>query len=80
MDLASDFVVARFMAPKSYTPAQRQTGSGSMGKRVARWATGKEPDHAERFVSHPAVKKASRDVYLYFDNEAKVRAPFDGRN
>jgi uncharacterized protein YecE (DUF72 family) len=39
-----------------------------------------EPDDAERIVSHSALKKASRNVYLYFDNDAKVRAPFDARN
>jgi uncharacterized protein YecE (DUF72 family) len=44
------------------------------------WATGREPSDAERVVPQPAPKRASRDVFLYFDNDAKVRAPFDAQN
>jgi uncharacterized protein YecE (DUF72 family) len=30
-------------------------------------------------IDKPAPKRASRDVYVYFDNDAKVRAPFDAQ-
>jgi uncharacterized protein YecE (DUF72 family) len=32
---------------------------------------------AERVVQKPARKRSSRDAYIYFDNDAKVRAPGD---
>jgi uncharacterized protein YecE (DUF72 family) len=28
-------------------------------------------------LSSPAVRRARRDVFVYFDNDVKVRAPFD---
>jgi uncharacterized protein YecE (DUF72 family) len=28
----------------------------------------------------PKASARRRDVYVYFDNDAKVRAPFDARN
>ena len=34
---------------------------------------------AERVMDRPAPKRASRDVFVYFDNDAKVRAPFDAQ-
>ncbi|HEX2100182.1 MAG TPA: hypothetical protein VHF69_05950, partial [Candidatus Synoicihabitans sp.] len=30
-----------------------------------------------RVIDKPAPKRASRDVFVYFDNDVKVRAPFD---
>jgi hypothetical protein len=41
---------------------------------------GSNPTTRNASSVNPAVKKASRDVYLYFDHNAKVRAPFDARN
>jgi hypothetical protein len=35
---------------------------------------------AHRIASVPATGVPSRDVYCYFDNDAKVRAPFDAQN
>jgi uncharacterized protein YecE (DUF72 family) len=47
--------------------------------RVAAWATGGEPDDTERVIRRPAPKRAKRDVFIYFDNDIKVRAPFDAQ-
>ena len=30
-------------------------------------------------VDKPGPKRAKRDVYVYFDNDAKVRAPADAK-
>jgi uncharacterized protein YecE (DUF72 family) len=30
-------------------------------------------------IPKPAIKRKARDVYVYFDNDAKVRAPFDAQ-
>ncbi len=43
------------------------------------WATGNEPNDAECVIRKPAAKRKARDVYVYFDNDAKVRAPFDAQ-
>jgi uncharacterized protein YecE (DUF72 family) len=45
--------------------------------RVRAWSEGREPQDAER-VGGPAKPKR-RDVFVYFDNDIKVRAPSDAR-
>jgi curved DNA-binding protein CbpA len=46
-------------------------------KRAVAWAAGREPKDAERVIQKPAPKRGSRDVYFYFDNDAKMKAPGD---
>ena len=48
-------------------------------RRVVAWAKGREPADGERVVDQPAPKRERRDVFLYFDNGAKVRAPVDAK-
>lgn len=45
--------------------------------RVAAWAKGEEPNGD--YVMKGAGPKGTRDVFIYFDNDAKVRAPFDAQ-
>ena len=49
--------------------------------RIARWAQGREPDDARLIAPEqkPAARGA-RDVFVYFDNTAKLRAPADARS
>ncbi|MDQ6860105.1 MAG: DUF72 domain-containing protein [Verrucomicrobiota bacterium] len=46
--------------------------------RIKFWKRGKQPPDA-RLVSPVKHKTGARDVYAYFDNDAKVHAPFDAR-
>lgn len=46
---------------------------------VAAWACGSEPYDAERVIQRDAPKRGTRDVFVYFDNDAKVRVPFDAQ-
>ncbi|MEI2418272.1 DUF72 domain-containing protein [Orrella sp. JC864] len=46
--------------------------------RISRWAAGAEPADARR-AGGPAAAAPARDVYCYFDNDVKVRAPEDAR-
>jgi uncharacterized protein YecE (DUF72 family) len=80
MDLTSDFVYCRLHGSEVlYASGYGKKAIDDWARRVAAWATGKEPDDAERVIDKPAPKRASRDVYVYFDNDAKVRAPFDAQ-
>jgi uncharacterized protein YecE (DUF72 family) len=47
--------------------------------RIGAWAEGGEPAGARRASSVPARPRArsGRDVWVFFDNDAKVHAPFD---
>jgi hypothetical protein len=39
-----------------------------------------EPADARKIEARPVTPRARRDAYVYFDNDAKVRAPFDARS
>jgi len=41
---------------------------------------GSEPEDADRVIKESGPKKSQRDVFVYFDNDAKVRAPFDAKS
>jgi len=81
MDLTADFVYCRLHGSEVlYASGYGDKDLDQWAKWVAAWARGKEPSDAERIVNQPAPKKSARDVYLYFDNDAKVRAPVDAKN
>jgi uncharacterized protein YecE (DUF72 family) len=48
--------------------------------RLLAWSEGREPEDANRIDTTPPRARRSRDVYCYFDNDAKVHAPFDARS
>jgi uncharacterized protein YecE (DUF72 family) len=79
-DLTSDFAYCRLhgsevLYASGYdAPALKQWASW-----VRAWARGAEARGGERILRTPAPKRAKRDVYVYFDNDAKVRAPFDAQ-
>jgi uncharacterized protein YecE (DUF72 family) len=78
MDLTADFVYCRLHGSKQLY------ASGYGPKALARWATlakgwaaGRDPRGAERVKPASTPRSSGRDVYVYFDNDAKVRAPVD---
>jgi uncharacterized protein YecE (DUF72 family) len=78
MDLTSDFVYCRLHGDKElYASGYSEKSLDVWRNNVARWAAGREPDHAERIAGPTRPRKAGRDVYLFFDNDVKVRAPYD---
>jgi uncharacterized protein YecE (DUF72 family) len=78
MDLTSDFIYCRLHGSEElYASGYDDAALDKWADRVAAWAQGREPEGAERVVPKPGPKKTWRDVYVYFDNDAKVRAPFD---
>jgi uncharacterized protein YecE (DUF72 family) len=76
MDLTSDFVYCRLHGSEElYTSGYDSKALDTWATRVAAWAKGGEPKDTER-VNGPG-RKRKRDVFVYFDNDTKVRAPFD---
>ncbi|HEX6361487.1 MAG TPA: DUF72 domain-containing protein [Albitalea sp.] len=74
-DLTADFVYARLMRadaaePAGYPPAALDRWA----KACVTWAAGGEPADLPR-VGEPAAKDKARDVFVYFINGAKERAP-----
>jgi uncharacterized protein YecE (DUF72 family) len=80
MDLTSDFVYVRLHGSEVlYVSGYEDVDIDAWARRAMAWATGNEPGDAERVINEAAPKRKSRDVYVYFDNDAKVCAPFDAQ-
>jgi uncharacterized protein YecE (DUF72 family) len=80
MDLTADFVYCRLHGSEElYTSGYGYAALDRWADRVAAWAGGREPRDAERVIEKPGPKRARRDVFVYFDNDAKVRAPADAK-
>jgi uncharacterized protein YecE (DUF72 family) len=78
MDVTSDFVYCRLHGSEElYASGYDDKALDEWARRVAAWARGDEPGDAERVAAK--ARKRRREVYLYFDNDRKVRAPHDAR-
>jgi uncharacterized protein YecE (DUF72 family) len=78
-DMTADLVYIRLHgAEKLYWSGYSEPQLQWWADRIKLWSKGKEPPDARR-VSDGAqrLRRASRDIYVYFDNDAKVRAPWD---
>lgn len=79
MDVTADIVYCRLHGSEElYVSGYDSDSLDQWAQRVADWAHGHEAegDHAS---PQPAPHRSPRDVYVYFDNDAKVRAPFDAQ-
>jgi uncharacterized protein YecE (DUF72 family) len=77
MDLTADFVYCRLHGSQVlYASGYDAKSIADWARRTVDWAEGREPEDAERVMDR-GPKRAARDVYVYFDNDAKVRAPAD---
>jgi len=77
MDLTSDFVYCRLHGSEElYASGYDDAALDAWADRVTAWAAGKEPADAKR-IGPPARASGTRDVFVYFDNDTKVRAPHD---
>jgi len=78
MDVTSDFVYCRLHGSEQlYASGYGDDALDVWAGRVVKWARGEQAD-GRRASVHAAHVRA-RDVYVYFDNDAKVRAPFDAQ-
>jgi uncharacterized protein YecE (DUF72 family) len=80
MDVTSDFVYCRLHGSEEmYASGYTDEALDRWAARIAKWATGSEPEDAEKISSAKPEARKSRDVFVYFDNDLKVRAPFDAQ-
>lgn len=77
-DLCADFVYLRLHGDAElYASGYGATALDDWARRIAAWAAGHEVDDARRASPEPPPRAAARDVYVYFDNDVKVHAPYD---
>lgn len=78
-EVTSDFVYCRPHGSKElYSSGYDPEALDQWAEWVLTWASGGQP--AEGAIDgKPKAERKGRDVYVYFDNDAKVRAPFDAQ-
>ena len=81
-DVTADFVYLRLHGSEElYASGYSEEALEHFAARIKLWAVGLEPNDARRAapdIDPPA--QVPRDIYAYFDNDAKVRAPVDARS
>lgn len=80
MDVTADFLYLRLHGSEElYASGYDDAALDTWAARVASWAQGSQPSDGEYASTLAPPKRKRRDVYVYFDNDAKVRAPFDAQ-
>jgi uncharacterized protein YecE (DUF72 family) len=78
MDITADFVYCRLHGSEQlYASGYDREAIDRWARRVVQWSQGGEVEDGRKASSVNAKSAKTRDVYVYFDNDAKVRAPFD---
>lgn len=91
LDVTADFVYARLHGSEQlYWSGYEDEALEDWAERVAEWASGRTPGNVPasgesfapnqaRCVTGNCATVRPRDVYVYFDNDAQVRAPYDAQ-
>ena len=76
-DVTSDFMYLRLHGDEElYASGYTDAALDRWAARIRAWSQGREPRDAQR-AGQSAARAGARDVFCYFDNDVKVRAPFD---
>ncbi|MCF7202483.1 DUF72 domain-containing protein [Pseudomonas oligotrophica] len=79
-DLTSDFLYLRLHgAEQLYTSGYSDSALDAWSRRIRAWTAGSQPEDAHLISDTPPRRRKQRDLYCYFDNDVKVRAPYDAR-
>ena len=77
-DVTADFLYLRLHGGTDlYAGGYSPDALSWWASRITQWSQGGEPGDASKFCTLRPRKRARRDIYCYFDNDAEVRAPFD---
>lgn len=79
-DVTADFVYMRLHGSQElYRSEYSDAELDHWADRIRTWAGGGQAQDAQRISARPARRRAARDVYCYFDNTDKLKAPFDAK-
>jgi uncharacterized protein YecE (DUF72 family) len=80
-DVTADFVYIRLHGDEElYVSGYTAPALDRWANRISLWSAGSQPPDANLAASPEGIKSRPRDVYCYFDNDVKVRAPVDAHN
>ena len=79
-DVTADFLYLRLHgAEEIYASGYTEEALDRWAGRLKTWQSGGEPADAKKVLDLATPKRKSRDAYVYFDNDMKVRAPVDAQ-
>jgi uncharacterized protein YecE (DUF72 family) len=77
-DLTADFAYVRLHGDEEiYASGYSASALDAWAATISGWARGESPGGPATVGPPGPVRPEGRDVFVYFDNEVKVRAPFD---
>jgi uncharacterized protein YecE (DUF72 family) len=80
-DISADFLYLRLHGSEElYASGYSDEALDRWAARIRLWRAGGEPNDARLIDPDHRAPRRPRDVYVYFDNDAKVHAPFDAQN
>jgi uncharacterized protein YecE (DUF72 family) len=81
MDITADIIYCRLHgSEKLYPEGYTSDGIDTWARRVIAWSRGEEVTDGTRIHPEPGPKRSSRDVFVYFDDDNKARAPFNAQS
>lgn len=79
-DVTADFIYMRLHgAEELYASGYTDEALDRWADRIRLWSQGSQPSDAALISDGKPPPKKVRDVFCYFDNDIKVKAPFDAR-
>jgi uncharacterized protein YecE (DUF72 family) len=80
-DVTAPFVYVRLHGDTQlYASGYGDKALEDWARRIRAWQRGAQPAGDPRIHRAAPARRASRDVYVYFDNDAKVKAPGDAHS
>ena len=80
-DITSDFMYCRMHgSEKLYSSGYTPEAIDGWAERILKWSHGEESTDGVKASMSDGPKQSKRDVFVYFDNDLKVRAPFDAQS
>jgi uncharacterized protein YecE (DUF72 family) len=80
-DVTADFLYIRLHGDKElYASGYTDAALARWAARIRAWRKGSQPDDAHLISAQSPLQLHARDVYCYFDNDIKVKAPFDAKD
>ena len=81
MDVTAEFVYCRLHGSEElYASGYSGEALDQWANRVALWSRGREVEDGKNASGKKARRRSARDVFVYFDNDIKVHAPFDAQS
>jgi uncharacterized protein YecE (DUF72 family) len=79
-DVTSDFMYLRLHGDSElYVSGYTEEAIQYWAARIRQWRQGRQPGDARLVTPRAKPAKGGRDVFVYFDNDAKVKAPRDAK-